>query len=320
MDESVEMSPGFLPVSGTAAKPAIHEPCWRLLRSAGSHLSALLTLSRWQFWPVGALPAAVGATLASSPWSWWHIAGVGMIFGPCVGGAAEALNDYCDRDTDSLKHLKSCRGVCLSGGTGVLLRSEVSPLVALALASVLFAAAIVGAWFIQGTPLAVMVILSCMLGIAYSSRPVRLKERGLWGPLAVGLGFGGFALSGGYASIAGTLDWSISVRGAAAALTITGLFLTHQLSDFVVDSQRKLRVTTVLLGYRRTRYLSAGLTFLGLICQSAIVIAIGGNPAILAALSVLGAFVAFRVLQDRITTATRLVAIAGQALACGAYV
>src|SRR3982751_3173207 len=111
---------------------------------------------------------------------WRLVLGV-VVAGPCVCAASQVINDWFDRDVDAINEpgrpIPSGR---IPGRLGLYLAlgwSAVSLAVSLLL----------GPWGAAAT------LVALALSWAYSAPPVRLKQNGWWGNLAVGVSYEGLA-------------------------------------------------------------------------------------------------------------------------------
>lgn len=159
------------------------------------------------------------------------IAGI-VLAGPLVCGTSQAVNDWFDRHVDAINEpnrpIPSGR---IPGNWGFIIAfvwTIVSAVVALALGWWVFVAAIVG----------------LSLAWAYSAPPLRLKQNGWYGNLAVGGCYEGLPWFTGAAIMANALpDWTTI---AIAALYSLGAHGIMTLNDFKsIEGDRKMGVRSI---------------------------------------------------------------------------
>jgi chlorophyll synthase len=223
----------------------------------------VLVLFRWQFWAVSLIPVLIGYSMSPQGLEWARIAILLVIFGPCLEGAAEAINDYFDVNTDRPEMVKKIAGVQLSGGTGLLQTGIFARSTVLALSLFAYATSLILSVCFFATPFFLTVVAGTFLGIGYSAPPFRFKARGFLGPLSVGVSFGCVTLLGGFTA-SGTFPHGPTIlRMLPLVLTVTGLFLTHQIVDYEADMNASVRTFCVRHGIRATRFLSGFLILVG---------------------------------------------------------
>ncbi len=196
--------------------------------------SAVLTLLKPITWfaPMWAFMCGVvssGAPLAQR----WPLAICGMVLaGPAVCATSQAVNDWFDRHVDAINEpgrpIPSGR---IPGRWGLYVGLTWT-LLSLALAATL------GAWVVGAT------VLGLLLAWIYSAPPLRLKQRGWWGPISVGLCYEGLAWFTGAAVMTGGLpDGRIT---AIAGLYSFGAIGIMVLNDFkAVEGDRRTGVLSV---------------------------------------------------------------------------
>ena len=164
-----------------------------------------------------------------------------LITGPMVCGASQVVNDWFDREVDSLNEpnrpIPSGR---VPGRLGLLF-AILWTLLSLALATILgplgfgaTALALVSAW-------------------AYSAPPLRLKRNGWWGNLAVGLSYEGLAWICGAAVLLGgtTLPWTILSIALLYSLGAHGIMTLNDFKSVKGDRVAGVRSLPVQLGEQR---------------------------------------------------------------------
>lgn len=237
-----------------------------LLPDIGRPLSrgvVLLALFRWQFWPVSIVPVLIGYTLGPDAVDLFKLIALALVFGPCLEGAAEAINDYFDAENDRVETVQAVGGVQLSGGTGLIQRGMVSKSEVLYLALVADAIGLLLALAFFPPPFILTAICGVVLGLAYSAPPIRLKERGILGPLAIGISFGCVTVIGGYTAGGGVLNAPMVIAMLPLIVLVSGLFLTHQIVDYEADLAAASQTFCVRHGIVKTRIASAVLIVAG---------------------------------------------------------
>ncbi len=164
-----------------------------------------------------------------------------LVTGPMVCGASQVVNDWFDRDVDRLNEpnrpIPSGR---VPGRLGLVF-ATLWTLLSLALGAVLgplgfgaTALALVSAW-------------------AYSAPPVRLKQNGWWGNLAVGLSYEGLAWICGAAVLIGgtTLPWPTVVVALLYSLGAHGIMTLNDFKSVGGDRVAGVRSLPVQLGEQR---------------------------------------------------------------------
>jgi len=176
----------------------------------------------------------------------WLIAAAGIILaGPALCATSQSVNDWFDRHVDAINEpnrpIPSGR---IPGRWGLwiaILWTGISILLA----------ALLGRWVV-GAALAGLV-----LAWAYSAPPIRLKQRGWWGPISAALCYEGFAWFTGAAAMTGALpDGRIITLAALYSFGAIGIMV---LNDFkAVDGDRQMEILSVPvdLGVENAAWLS----------------------------------------------------------------
>lgn len=164
-----------------------------------------------------------------------------LITGPMVCGSSQVVNDWFDREVDSLNEpnrpIPSGR---VPGRLGLVF-AILWTLLSLALATIL------GPLGFAATALA---LLSAW---AYSAPPLRLKKNGWWGNLAVGLSYEGLAWICGAAVLVGgtTLPWPILATALFYSLGAHGIMTLNDFKSVKGDRVAGVRSLPVQLGEQR---------------------------------------------------------------------
>lgn len=224
----------------------------------------VLALFRWQFWGVSLIPVLIGYSMSPHTLGWPRLAILLLIFGPCLEGAAEAINDYFDIETDRPETIKKIGRVQLSGGTGLIQVGIFPRPMVLILSLFAYSTGMILSICFFPPPFVMIVTAGVFLGISYSAPPFRFKARGLLGPLSVGVSFGCVTLLAGFTT-GGTFPHSETIlRLLPIILIVTGLFLTHQIVDYEADLRASVQTFCVRYGLRATRLFSSFLMLLGI--------------------------------------------------------
>jgi chlorophyll synthase len=161
----------------------------------------------------------------------WVVAGI-VLAGPAVCGASQAVNDWFDRHVDAINEpqrpIPSGR---LPGRWGLYIAF------AMTAASLLLSAAL-GRWVLAAG------VLGLALAWIYSMPPLRLKQRGWWGPASVALCYEGLSWFTGAAVTGRTFPSGAVVT--FAALYSFGAIGIMVLNDFkAVEGDRKMGILSV---------------------------------------------------------------------------
>jgi chlorophyll synthase len=213
----------------------LHYPAYvEMPRSRTPALSVVLEGLKPITWFAPVWAFMCGAVSAGAPLlgrSPWILAGM-VLAGPAVCGASQAVNDWYDRHVDAINEpqrpIPSGR---LPGRWGFYIA------LAMTAASVLLAS-VLGVWVLAAAG------LGLVLAWIYSAPPLRLKQRGWWGPASVALCYEGLSWFTG-AAVAGRAFPSGAVV-AFAALYSFGAIGIMILNDFkAVEGDRKMGVLSV---------------------------------------------------------------------------
>jgi chlorophyll synthase len=161
----------------------------------------------------------------------WVVAGM-VLAGPAVCGASQAVNDWYDRHVDAINEpqrpIPSGR---MPGRWGLYIA------LAMTAASLLLASAL-GAWVLAAAG------LGLVLAWIYSAPPLRLKQRGWWGPASVALCYEGLSWFTGAAVTGRAFPGGAVI--VFAALYSFGAIGIMVLNDFkAVEGDRKMGVLSV---------------------------------------------------------------------------
>jgi chlorophyll synthase len=255
-------------------------------------LPALLQLLKPITWfpPMWAFACGVvssGRPIAEQP---WLVAAGVLLAGPLLCGASQVVNDWFDRDVDAINEphrpIPSGR---VPGDWGLYFAVSWS-LLALAV----------------GASLGPVVFWASMLGLvlawAYSAPPLRLKQNGWWGNLAVGISYEGLAWVTGAAVMLGGAMPSPAVV-CLAILYSLGAHGIMTLNDFKAlegDHALGIRSIPVQLGSERAARVACVVMALPQVVVIALLV-VWGEPvfaAVVAALLALQLAAMKRLLRD----------------------
>lgn len=206
---------------------------------------AVLELLKPVTWFAPAWAFACGAVAGSTPGEqpgWGKVLAGMILAGPLVCGAAQAINDWCDRHVDAINQperpIPSGR---LPGQTGLFVALAAS-------AAALLFAELLGRLVLGAASLALL------LGWAYSAPPLRLKADGWIGPGVTGLSYEGLAWVTGALVVGGEAALGRPLLLALALLYSIGAHGIMTLNDFkAVEGDRRtgIRSLPVQLGVTR---------------------------------------------------------------------
>ena len=196
--------------------------------------SAVLELLKPITWFAPMWAFMCGVVSSGAPLSQrWPVAVLGIVLaGPAVCATSQAVNDWFDRHVDAINEpdrpIPSGR---IPGRWGLGIGVAWTAL-SLALAAAL------GVWVLAAT------LLGLALAWTYSAPPLRLKSRGWWGPISVGLCYEGLAWFTGAAVMTGGLpDGRITTVAALYSFGAIGIMV---LNDFkAVEGDRRMGVLSV---------------------------------------------------------------------------
>ena len=281
----------------------------RSIPTVAAIIKNVLALFRWQFWGVSIIPVLIGYYMTPHTLDLARFVILLVIFGPCLEGGAEAINDYFDVETDKPENINKIGIVQLSGGTGLIQNGAFAKPTVLVISLFVYSIGLILAACFFQVPFVITVIIGIFLGIGYSAPPLRFKARGLLGPLSVGISFGCLTIFAGF-TVNGILpDTVIILRMLPILLTVTGLFLTHQIVDYKADLNASVRTFCVRHGIRLTRILSSLLILSGIIAVC-ILLKHSSSERFAAILVLIGLlWILIALFRDRITTLVRIAAV-----------
>jgi chlorophyll synthase len=173
-----------------------------------------------------------------SPSGQWPVILAGVVLaGPLVCATSQAVNDWYDRHVDAINEphrpIPSGRMPGRWGFYVACVWTAIS----------LGVAATLGTWVL------VAAIFGLLAAWAYSAPPLRLKQNGWWGNLAVGVCYEGLPWFTGAAVMLATLpDWRIMLLAALYSIGAHGIMTLNDFKSVEGDTRMGLRSLPVQLG------------------------------------------------------------------------
>jgi chlorophyll/bacteriochlorophyll a synthase len=181
-----------------------------------------------------------------SPSGQWPVIVTGIILaGPLVCATSQAVNDWYDRHVDAINEphrpIPSGRMPGRWGFYVACVWTAIS----------LGVAATLGAWVF------IAAVFGLVAAWAYSAPPLRLKQNGWWGNLAVGICYEGLPWFTGAAVMLATLpDWRILLLAALYSIGAHGIMTLNDFKSVEGDTRMGLRSLPVQLGVERAAKLA----------------------------------------------------------------
>jgi len=176
----------------------------------------------------------------------WPVALAGIVLaGPALCATSQTVNDWFDRHVDAINEpnrpIPSGR---IPGRWGLYI-------------AILWT----GLSLLLATALGVWVVCAAMAGLvlawAYSAPPVRLKQRGWWGPISAALCYEGFAWFTGAAAMTGALpDGRIITLAGLYSFGAVGIMVLNDFKAVEGDRQMEILSVPVDLGADNAAWLS----------------------------------------------------------------
>ena len=212
---------------------------------SGKIILAAIRVIRPQFWVSTITAALAGGFIAGA--SMRELIPLIVAYAFATGGV-ESFNDFADRFSDS-GNTKKGFGILSSGGTGViqgkLLTSQQVLRISILMCTLALAFSLFYKWAI------IFVALFILLEFYYSAKPVRLKERGALGPLAIGVGYGSLPfLAGGMGH---NLASPYLIIAFLLALLDFGFGGLSDLADYAEDKTNVLTTFSVKYGFSKSK-------------------------------------------------------------------
>ena len=212
--------------------------------------SALLELLKPVTWfpPIWAFTCGAVSTGVPLRDHWRPVITGALVAGPLVCGASQAVNDWYDRHVDAINEpqrpIPSGR---VPGRWGFYMAIAWS-LLSAAVASTL------------GTRALLATIVGLIMAWIYSMPPLRLKENGWWGNLAVGISYEGLAWMTGSAVVLNALAPARPTIILAVLYSVAahGIMTLNDFKAIEGDIQCGVRSLPVQLGAQRAAWVSCG--------------------------------------------------------------
>lgn len=213
---------------------------------------------RPHFWVLSIIPALVGAYIANGNLiDWQKFLLIAFMIGPCLSGIGELVNDYADRKTDVLQHVKRIWKFPFSGGSGVVVVGGINKQETITVTLLLASAAFLTAFYLNFREIAV-VIGGLFVALEYSLEPLHAKSRGIAGPLLFASGFRGLlSFHAGWLAFAPVSSLSLSISIFLALLYFATFELSH-LADYNEDKLLKINTFPVQAGFDLAKNISGG--------------------------------------------------------------
>lgn len=186
-------------------------------------------------WAFGCGVVSSGRPIMEQPW----VVAVGVLLaGPLLCGASQVVNDWFDREVDAINEPERPIPSGRVPGDWGFYYAVVWSLLALAVGLAL------------GPVVGAATVLGLMLAWAYSAPPLRLKQNGWWGNLAVGISYEGLAwVTGAAVMLGGAMpSWQILTLAALYSLGAHGIMTLNDFKALEGDHQLGIRSLPVQLG------------------------------------------------------------------------
>lgn len=179
------------------------------------------------------------------------------MIGPCLSGIGELVNDYADRKTDALQHVKRIWKLPFSGGSGVIVVGGINKQETITVTLLLASAALLTAFYLNSREI-VVVICGLFVALEYSLKPLHAKSRGIAGPFLFALGFRGLlSFHAGWLAFAPASRQSLSISIFLALLYFATFELSH-LADYNEDKILNINTFPVRAGFDIAKNISVG--------------------------------------------------------------
>lgn len=180
---------------------------------------------------------------------------VGFVF-LLLGMACWAANEITDRDLDGKGKTKQKWGLYVSGGTGILssgiftVKSVFVYILVLAFTGLFIA-------FLLGTNFFILSMFFLVIGLIYSLKPIRLKDRGIFGLAAVSVAYGMVPFMAGCVSKNQIPSMESILFAGMLSITFLGFEGLGHLLDHDQDFQNHENTISVSLGQEMARKILA---------------------------------------------------------------
>jgi 1,4-dihydroxy-2-naphthoate octaprenyltransferase len=212
--------------------------------------------------PQSVLPAILSMCLAYSTSGFSWILGVLSVLGVITGHLGMNLfDDYFDyrvkgsefRDVMARKGMRSRIAKCsyITSGQAdlkqLLIAGCIFGVIAMIIGLIIFTQ--------RGSVILYFALLTAVLGVSYSSPPLKLSYRGV-GEFQIGLMFGPLLMTGVYYASCGHLDWPVFLISIPVGLLVANIVYTHSIMDYEPDKEVGKMTFAVLLNNKKGMLLS----------------------------------------------------------------
>lgn len=204
--------------------------------------------------PQSIIPAllAVSMSFKQSGFSWW-LAGlsvIGVMFAHLAVNLFDDYFDYKHKDS-SYRNRMEHQGIRARIAKCSYLTSGQATLKQLLQVCIIFSllalACGVVIWIFRGPVIIYLTLITALLGISYSGKPLKLSYRGL-GEILIGILFGPLLMLGVYVAACGVLDFSTLFISVPVGLLVMNIVYTHAIMDYEADKQAGKNTLAVLIG------------------------------------------------------------------------
>lgn len=188
---------------------------------------------------------------------------VGFVFF-LLGIACWSANEIADRHSDARGRMKKIWGLYVSGGTTIV-SAGIIPIKSATVFAITFAlfGLIIAAFL--GVIFWLLSVLFLVIGLAYSLKPVRLKEKGVLGLAAVASAYGLVAFTAGWIAGGQKPTTECLLFSGMLSITVFGFEGLAHLTDYEQDLRNNEKTISVSLGQKTARYVLAICQFLPLL-------------------------------------------------------
>ncbi len=193
-----------------------------------------------------------------------------------LGMACWAANEVTDSDSDAEGTTKDRWRIYVSGGTKKIARGEISRTSAIIYSICLAVAGLVVSSY-MGMKFTICAALFLAIGMAYSIRPIRLKERGVWGLSAVAVAYGVVSFYAGCAASSQVPSAASLLLAGLLTIAFFGFEGVAHLIDHEQDTRNGEKTLAVALGPQLARYVLATCQSIPAIAISIVYLVSGGT-------------------------------------------
>ena len=209
-------------------------------------IKAFLEISRWRIQLVSLATILLGPLYASDSISALinlDLLSFAILFLFTITFACN-INCYFDRDVDILKKKNLARSIDTLGASNVR---------TLMIFETFVISILIGYFFFQGYPIvALLAAIGWFFGFAYSADPIRLKGRGLLGPIPVNLGVYVLPILAGHLVMDKDPSQGFLLFVTGYLLLNLGINLVNVAEDYDVDKKRDITTIAHKLGIGKT--------------------------------------------------------------------